>query len=230
MSITDRWRCRLGRSAAPLLRIAFAVLIAYPIARLWLGIHVRHRERLPHKGPAIVAANHNSHLDILALLSLFPATTIPQVQPAAAADYFLRNRWIKWGALNLVGIIPVVRGGNPAGGDPLEACYQALANNKILVIFPEGTRGEPEEMADLKSGIWYLAKRFPEVPVIPVFMHGLGKSMPKGTWIPIPFFIKVGVGAALTGRLDKQVFMELLHARFLHLKSILKPTNNCEEV
>jgi 1-acyl-sn-glycerol-3-phosphate acyltransferase len=205
-----------------ILRMLFAVCVAYPVVLLWLGIHVRHRERLPVKGPAIVAANHNSHLDILALLSLFPLLSIPQVQPAAAADYFFKTKWLKWFALNVVGIIPVVRGGAHGERDPLEDCYRALEQGKILVIFPEGTRGEPEQMAELKSGIWHLARRFPQAPVIPVHMHGLGKSMPKGTWIPVPFFVTVAIGRALSWHEDKQVFMSALRARFtqLHHKTL----------
>jgi 1-acyl-sn-glycerol-3-phosphate acyltransferase len=210
------------------LRILFVVCIAYPVVLLWLGIHVRHRERLPRKGPAIVAANHNSHLDILTLLSLFSLLTIPNVQPAAAADYFFKNPFIKWFSLNVVGIIPVVRGGAREGADPLEDCYRALEAGKILVIFPEGTRGEPEQMAELKSGIWYLSRRFPQAPVIPVFMHGLGKSMPKGTLIPIPFFIHVGIGKALYGTEDKTAFMEDLKERMRLLKQKTSPTHDTE--
>ncbi|HEX8657679.1 MAG TPA: lysophospholipid acyltransferase family protein [Hymenobacter sp.] len=180
------------------LRLLFMVGVAYPVVLLWLGIHVRHRERLPWKGPAIIAANHNSHLDILTLLSLFPLLSIPGVQPAAAADYFFKTWWLKWFSLHVIGIIPVVRGGATCGApDPLAACYQALDAGKVLVIFPEGTRGQPEQMAELKAGIWHLAQRFPHVPVVPVYMHGLGKAMPKGTLVPVPFYVQVAVGKAL---------------------------------
>ncbi|MBS0309059.1 MAG: 1-acyl-sn-glycerol-3-phosphate acyltransferase [Proteobacteria bacterium] len=201
-----------------LLRMLFAVGIAYPVVLLWLGIHVRHRERLPLKGPAIVAANHNSHLDILALLSLFPLLSIPQVQPAAAADYFFKTKLLKWFSLNVVGIIPVVRGGAGSEADPLEACYRALEAGKVLVIFPEGTRGEPERMAELKSGIWHLAKRFPQAPVVPIYMHGLGKSMPKGSLIPVPFFIKVAIGRHLFWTENKETYMTDLRGRMQGLK------------
>lgn len=208
-----------------MLRMLFVVCVAYPVMLLWLGINVRHRERLPLKGPAIVAANHNSHLDILTLLSLFPLMSIPNVQPAAAADYFFKTPLLKWFSLNVVGIIPVVRGGASQGGDPLGECYRALEAGKILVIFPEGTRGEPEQMAELKSGIWYLSKRFPHAPVIPVYMHGLGKAMPKGTWIPIPLFISVAVGKALYWTESKNAFIEVLKERLIGLKQKTHPTS-----
>lgn len=211
------------------LRLMFVTCLAWPVVLLWLGLHVRHRDRLPRKGPAIVAANHNSHLDILTLLSLFPLLSIPGVQPAAAADYFFKNAWIKWFSLHVVGIIPVMRGSGMANGDPLQECYRALEQGKVLVIFPEGSRGEPEQMADLKAGIWHLAKRFPHVPVIPVFMHGLGKAMPKGSWIPVPFFINVGIGKPLYGTLDKTDFLSALRARLQCLKQKICPTNDTEE-
>jgi 1-acyl-sn-glycerol-3-phosphate acyltransferase len=216
----------MGKWIGAFLRMLFVVLVAYPVVLLWLGIHVRNRDRLPVKGPAIIAANHNSHLDILTLLSLFPLLSVPQVQPAAAADYFFKNRWLKWFSLNMVGIIPVVRGGAKQGGDPLEGCYEALEAGKILVIFPEGTRGEPEQMAQLKSGIWFLAKRFPQAPVIPVYMHGLGKSMPKGTAIPIPFFISIAIGRAFHWTENKEEFIGTLKDRLDKLKQKTQPSSD----
>ncbi|MBD2769638.1 1-acyl-sn-glycerol-3-phosphate acyltransferase [Hymenobacter sp. BT664] len=203
------------------LRLLFMVCVAYPVVLLWLGIHVRHRERLPRKGPAIIAANHNSHLDILTLLSLFPLFSIPNVQTAAAADYFFKTRWLKWFSLHVIGIIPVVRGQGPANHenqDPLTDCYRALEAGKVLLIFPEGTRGEPEQLAELKPGIWYLAKRFPHVPVVPVYLHGLGRAMPKGALIAVPFYAKVVVGKALSWVDDKTAFMNSLRDQFNKLK------------
>ncbi|MES2206005.1 MAG: lysophospholipid acyltransferase family protein [Pseudomonadota bacterium] len=204
-----------------LLRIVFVVCVAYPVALVWLGITVRYREHLPLKGPAIIAANHNSHLDILTLLSLFPLFSIPNIQPIAAADYFFKNAFLKWFSLKVIGIIPINRKTIKRGEDPLQGCCDALRAGKILILFPEGTRGDPENLAELKSGIGHLAKRFPEVPIVPVFMHGLGRSLPKGAWVPIPLFISIAIGKPLYWMDDKHTFMTALKQRFLYLKQKL---------
>ncbi|AXE36279.1 lysophospholipid acyltransferase family protein [Chromobacterium phragmitis] len=206
-----------------LLRILFALLLARPVVRLWFGVTVRHPQRLPLKGPAIVVANHNSHLDILALYSLFPLGLIPNVQPAAAADYFLRNRLFAWFATRVVGIIPVVRGGVAKGMDPLEGCRQALADGRILILFPEGTRGEPEALSEIKSGIWYLSRDFPDVPVVPVYLHGLGRAMGRGQWLPIPFFVDAAVGRPLQWLEDRTEFRLRIRDALLHLKQKTLP-------
>lgn len=198
-------------------RKAFATLVAWPVILAWLGLNVRNKERLPRRGPAIVCANHNSHLDILALLTLFPLDVVPLVRPVAAADYFLKNRFISWFSQNCVGIIPVRRTGNAKEADPLTGCYEALQRGEILVIFPEGTRGEPERMAEFKSGIWFLGKRFPQIPIVPAFMYGLGKTMPKGTLLPVPFFCDVFVGRPVPWQDDKAAFMAALRTEMNRL-------------
>ncbi len=73
------------------LRRLFAILVLRPVAIMMLGMTVRGRENLPTVGPAIVIANHNSHLDTLVLLSLMPYRHIDIVRPVAAADYFLKQ-------------------------------------------------------------------------------------------------------------------------------------------
>ena len=205
-------------------RQLFALGVAYPVMRLWLGLRVHHRERLPQQGPAILVANHNSHLDILALLALFPLGRVPSVQPVAATDYFYKSRWLRWFSTRLVGVIPVIRNnGQLADHDPLEGCYQALAAGQVLIIFPEGTRGQPEQLGTLKSGIWYLARRFPQVPIVPVFMAGMGKSMPRGAPLAVPLNVEAIVGQAIPFIEDKMQFMNALLTKFHELRAQLNP-------
>lgn len=198
------------------LRWIFTLCIEYPVVWIWLGIRVSGRKKLPVEGPAIIVANHNSHLDVLTLFTLFPLSTLVNVQPVAAADYFLRNKVIGWFALKVIGIIPVFRGAHQA--NPLQACVDALAAKKIMIIFPEGTRGEPGKFAEIKSGIWHLSQQCPEVPIIPVYMHGLDRSMGKGQKIPVPFFIDIFIDEPLFYDADKVTFKQSLFTRFVTLQ------------
>lgn len=198
-----------------LLRTLFTLCVVWPVIWLWLGLRVRHRECLPTHGPAIIVANHNSHMDVFALLSLFSLRRQGQVHPVAAADYFLRNKWMAWFALNILNIIPVMRKGGDA--NPLARCEQALREGKTLILFPEGTRGEPGKLAPLKSGLWHLSQRFPEVPIIPVWLTGTERVMAKGNRIPLPLFIDVTIGGAMYADPDKRAFMDNLRAQLLAL-------------
>lgn len=198
------------------LRTLFTLCIVWPVIWLWLGLRIRHRDRLPQQGPAIVVANHNSHMDVFALLSLFALRRQGSIHPVAAADYFLRNKGMAWFALNILNIIPITRKGGEA--DPLAQCEQALRDGKILILFPEGTRGEPGILAPLKSGIWHLSQRMPEVPIIPVWLRGTEHIMAKGNRIPLPLFIDVNIGRPLVVQSDKRVFMDDLRQQLMLLQ------------
>ena len=95
-----------------IIKILFFALIIKPLVLIVLGINLRGREKLPVKGPAIIAANHNSHLDALVLMSLYPLTSIHKVRPVAAADYFLSNRLLAWVSLHCLDIVPFNRSGH----------------------------------------------------------------------------------------------------------------------
>ncbi|MBX3708223.1 MAG: 1-acyl-sn-glycerol-3-phosphate acyltransferase [Gammaproteobacteria bacterium] len=202
---------------AKILRFTFFAIIVRFIVLIVIGLNIRHRDKLPIKGPAIIAANHNSHLDTLVLISLFQLKYLPLVHPVAAADYFLKNKWMAWFSQNIIGIIPIVRQGGKRTEDPLMPCYKALDEGQILIIFPEGTRGEPEQLSEFKRGIAHLSEHYPDVPVIPMFMHGLGKALPKGDFLLVPFFCDIFIGDPLFWCDDKNVFMENLKSSFAQL-------------
>ena len=193
------------------LRLALLILIARPLARLITGLDVLHAERLPQTGPAILAANHASHVDTWLLLSLFPAGTLARVRPVAAADYFLANPALSWFSRNVVGIVPVERKRIERGADVLAPAKAALAAGDILVIFPEGTRGaDLDHMAVLKPGVAMLASEAPTTPVIPVWIQGAGRVLPKGTWLAAPLPCCVVVGEPLFWTGDRASFMTAL--------------------
>jgi 1-acyl-sn-glycerol-3-phosphate acyltransferase len=194
------------------LQLLFHLLFVRPLVFVAIGISVRGRERLPRHGPAVVVANHNSHLDTAVLMSLFPALRLSQLRPVAAAEYFLRSRWLSWFSLRIMGIIPVDRSARERGEDPLAGAGRRLDAGDILILYPEGTRGEPERMAAFKKGISHLIERHHEVSVVPVYMRGLGKALPKGSRLPVPFFCDVVVGEPLAWPGDRDSFMTGLRA------------------
>jgi 1-acyl-sn-glycerol-3-phosphate acyltransferase len=92
-------------------------------------------------------------------------------------------------------------------------CYVA-----VMVLFVAAfRRGEPEQLADFKTGVAHLAQRHPDVPFVPIYLHGLGKALPRGEAVLVPFFCDVFVGDPFVWNGDRQAFMRELTTRMTEL-------------
>ncbi len=178
-------------------KILFFAFFIKPIVFVVLGLNIRGRNNLPTKGPAIITANHNSHLDALVLMSLFPLSQLHIIRPVAAADYFLKNRFYAWLSLNCIDIIPLQRNSLAKKTELFAACHQALDKGDIIILFPEGSRGLPEEMGTIKKGLFHIVNDRTDTQITPIILHGLGRSLPRGETLLVPFNCDVIIGEVL---------------------------------
>ena len=70
----------------------------------------------------------------------------------------------------------------------------ALDNDEILILFPEGSRGDPEQISELKKGVFFMVDQREDTNVTPVMMHGLGRALPRGEGLLVPFNCDVVIG------------------------------------
>jgi 1-acyl-sn-glycerol-3-phosphate acyltransferase len=210
------------------IKILFFALIVKPLVLVVLGLNLRGREKLPLRGPAIIAANHNSHLDALVLMSLFPLIKIHKVRPVAAADYFLSNRLLAWISKHCLDIVPFDRSGHGDREQLFSGCHQALDNDSILILFPEGSRGSPEKISKIKKGLYYLAMERSDIKITPVVIYGLGRALPKGEALLVPFNCDVIVGDPLPHANNSTDFQQNINQCFDELFSYCLTRQNHE--
>ncbi len=191
--------------------IAFALAIK-PSMALFIGLRVRGREHLAISEPFILIANHSSHLDTISLLSLFPLSRLRRIRPVAAADYFERNRFVSLFTKTLFNILPIARKNITTENNPLRRMRAAIEAGDSLIIFPEGTRGSGEQIGEFRSGVAHLIEKMPDVPVIPAYLVNMGRSLPKGEFIPVPFFCEIRIGAPRVLQGSRQEITRALEA------------------
>ena len=203
-----------------LLKYLFFFLVVKPFVYIVLGISVKNPQNLPRKGPAILIANHNSHIDTLVLMCLFSTSQLLKVHPVAAADYFFNTKFRSFMFRTLIGAIAIKRERTKnSQEDVLAEAKQNLKNGHILIIYPEGTRSLDGEIRGFKVGAAHLAKSNPDVPVIPIFINGPDKIMPKSDFLPVPFICDVYIGTPMyLGADSKNDFTEKLFQEVLRLQ------------
>ncbi|MBM55003.1 MAG: hypothetical protein CMB32_00390 [Euryarchaeota archaeon] len=164
--------------------------------RFIIGVKYVNRSVLKREKQYILIANHNSHLDSMAIMSAVPMKSIHKVHPIAAQDFFGDGSTVEFLMKHFVNavLIPRKRPKNSNDPDPLQIMSDVLDIGHSIIIYPEGTRGEPGVMQEFKKGIAMMVQRHPDIPVIPIFLDGLHRSMPKGVNLFLPSNSKLFIG------------------------------------
>jgi 1-acyl-sn-glycerol-3-phosphate acyltransferase len=151
----------------------------------------------PEKRQRIYFANHTSHIDTIALWSALPRELRDATRPVAAKDYWNHGVIKPYIAKKVLHAVLIDRLGTESHGNPLGPIIEALKQGDSLIIFPEGTRTPQHLPSPFKGGLYLLAKQFPDVELIPVYLENLYRSMPKGRLLPVPMTCTVWFGAPI---------------------------------
>ena len=96
---------------------------------------------------------------------------------------------------------------------------QRIKEGKSLIMFPEGSRGNPGTISSFKKGIAKLLKENPSVPFIPVYLDGFGRVLPKNKILIVPLICKVRFGSPLFATTnDTRTTLEEVKKEILNLK------------
>jgi 1-acyl-sn-glycerol-3-phosphate acyltransferase len=169
--------------------------------RLLTGAQARWFGCPPKAEQRIYFANHQSHADLVLIWAALPKELRGITRPIAAKDYWTTSplkRWITTEVFNAIYVDRQKQVG-PDGEvvDPLEPLIDALAKGDSIILFPEGTRGHQEDPQAFKSGLYNLAQRFPDVVLVPSWIHNVQRVMPKGEVVPVPVLCSVTFGAPI---------------------------------
>lgn len=151
------------------------------IAKIWATLSVapffkvkfEGLENLPAQDiPAVYVSNHQSFLDIYALLILGRSFKFI----SKTAIFFIPI--IGW-AMSFMGIIPLKRMDSRSQLESFKRCMDLVKNGASVFFFPEGTRSKDGKLGPFKKGAFSLAAKT-RVPVVPITLIGTGQIMPAG--------------------------------------------------
>ena len=187
-----------------------AMTLSAPVVRGWGRLQVSGLDHLPEHGPVLLAGNHDSYWDPIAI----GIAARPRRQIRALAKSSL---WKIRGldrVLDGMGQIPIDRGNGDAVA--LARAIEELRAGACIGIFPEGTRSLGRELR-ARSGFGRLAEAVPEAQVVCVSCAGT-TDIPAVTTRPdvrVRFFRPAGGGlrpgeapAALAERLLAEIRAE----------------------
>jgi long-chain acyl-CoA synthetase len=149
------------------------------ITRIFFGLRVSGREKLPKKGPFILSPNHQSFLDGPVVASQIPWRLFKNMFYVGTSEIFGH------GALHYLGrtfkLVPVDPDSNLVNA--MRAGAFGLKKGQNLVLYPEGERSVDGSPKKFKKGAAILAAHL-KVPIYPVALEGFYESWPRSKRFP----------------------------------------------
>jgi 1-acyl-sn-glycerol-3-phosphate acyltransferase len=161
------------------------------IIRICARVEITGRENIPPAGPYIIISNHSSNIDPPLLGMTFRRQRICFLAKKELFGSPLMGTWVK--GMNMVAIDRKI------GVSGIKGALARLEKGSILGIFPEGRRVTEGEKTGAKKGLGFIVAKS-GVSVIPVYIDGSGKVLPKGGKIAFGEKIKVEIGKVISSK------------------------------
>ncbi|MFA5165347.1 MAG: lysophospholipid acyltransferase family protein [Candidatus Omnitrophota bacterium] len=153
--------------------------IAWLLCKTLFRLNTTGRDNIPKEGGAIIAANHSSYIDPVALAVAIPRRISWIVRKDVYDVWWLKGLFASTG---------MIREGGSVG-----KAIQLLEQGGLVGVFPEGTRSPDGKLGAGKKGAAVMALKT-GVPVIPCGITGAFEAYPRGAVFPRPFPVKVSIG------------------------------------
>lgn len=140
--------------------------------KIFFRVRVSGRQHIPAHGGFILASNHISFLDPVVAGGCCPRAVHYMARDTLFKNFFFAS--LIWH----VNAFPVKRGSADIGA--LREAMRRVRRGDGLLVFPEGTRSATGDSQATKQGVGFLATKL-GVPIIPVFIQGTEKALPKGS-------------------------------------------------
>lgn len=159
--------------------------LLYVFVKIFYRLEIKGEEHVPPEGPVICVANHANLLD-----PIFLGCSLKRPVTFMAKEELFRVPILGW-IIKMLGVFPVKRGAGDRGA--FRSAIQALQENKVLGMFPEGTRYRDGKIHPLRPGAALLAVQTGTC-ILPMLIYGTHRvkflRFPKiRVWIGRSFFL-----------------------------------------
>jgi 1-acyl-sn-glycerol-3-phosphate acyltransferase len=171
--------------------------IAFVVFNITFRIKVEGKQNIPGDGRLVLCSNHRSNWDPLILAAMFPR----KISWMGKKELF-QNKFLKV-PLNWLGVFPVDR--QVADLSAVKTALRILKSEKVLGIFPEGTRVKEYNPENAKAGVALLAMKS-QAPVLPVYIEGSYKLFSR---LDIVIGEPIAYHKKYTGRLGNEDYSNI---------------------
>jgi 1-acyl-sn-glycerol-3-phosphate acyltransferase len=132
-------------------------------------VHGPGADRIPHRGPVLIIANHSTYADPFFLSKIAPRKVTPMM-----TSVFYDLPVIRWLMVHAVGAIRVQKGAFRREAPELRDAVARLRGGGCVLLFPEGFLRRKEEsiLMPFGQGFWHILRELPQTPVVVCWIEG----------------------------------------------------------